>query len=206
MSDARNGLSARDSHIWSLRMAVILLALLSGGLMAVISAKQNLFTLQLPADLSKGAVVKPGEYYGSNAYIFGQYMWRTLNEWSVSGKNDYSAAIEANECYLTPSFKQWLLADKDRKASAGELDRTRRLIPASPYREENVMELAGNTFSITLNVNLIEEIGDKKVKNSFIQYPLRVVPDYRLCNKQGLSLDGFSRDPKKLTDAEIKRL
>lgn len=206
MSDQRNGLEARDSHIWSLRMAVLVLGILCGVLIGVVTYQQSIIKIQVPPDLSKGALVKPGDYYPSYNYSFALHVWRDINEWRISGRKDLPAKLTTNECYVTPSFYKWLENQKEQKARDGELDRSRRMVPLSPYREESVINLGANTFSVTLNLNLIEDVNGSAVKNVNIRYPIRVVPDYRTCNKTGLALDGFYAEPSRITEEELKVL
>jgi hypothetical protein len=88
--DARNALSSRDSHIWTLRVVVIALSAVIFGLLGIVYTKQNVFRVQIPPDLSKGALIKPGEYLAPNSYMFAHFVWRELNDWKVSGKVDYT--------------------------------------------------------------------------------------------------------------------
>ncbi|MCR6651428.1 MAG: TIGR03746 family integrating conjugative element protein [Cellvibrionaceae bacterium] len=199
MSDTRHGISSRDSHIWSLRIALILSFIMIGALIGVIFSRQNHFTIGIPPDLSQGALVKPGEFQKSTAYVFALHVWRELNDWKISGKKDYPARVKVYECYVTPSFHKWLLSNIEQKDKEGELDRARRTTLVSPFREALVTHLGANTFSVTLDINLIEDIKNREVKNIAIRYPLRVVPDYRSCNRFGMSLDGFAAEPSRIT-------
>jgi integrating conjugative element protein (TIGR03746 family) len=198
MSDTRHGISSRDSHIWSLRIALVLSFGMIAALIGVIMSRQNHFTISIPPDLSQGALVKPGEFQKPTAYVFAMHIWRELNDWKISGKKDYPARIKVYECYVTPSFHRWLLSNVDQKEKEGELDRARRTTLVSPYRESLVTNLGANTFSVTLDINLIEDIKGREVKNIAIRYPLRVVPDYRTCNRFGMSLDGFAAEPTRI--------
>lgn len=202
MSDTRHGIGSRDSHIWSLRIALVLSFCVIGGLIGVIVSRQNHFTMQIPPDLSQGALVKPGEYQKSSVYVFALHVWRELNDWKISGKRDYPARIKVHECYLTPTFHRWLLANVEQKEREGELDRQRRTTPSSAFREALVQDLGANTFSVTLDINLIEEIKGREVKNIDIRYPLRVVPDHRTCNRFGMALDGFAAEPSRISASE----
>lgn len=199
MSDTRHGISSRDSHIWSLRIALLLSFAMIGALIVVIMSRQNQFTINVPPDLSQGALVKPGEFQKSNAYVFALHVWRELNDWKISGKKDYPARIKVYECYVTPNFHRWLLNNVDQKEKEGELDRARRTTLVSPFHESLVANLGANTFSVTIDINLIEDIKGREVKNIAIRYPLRVVPDTRTCNRFGMSLDGFAAEPSRIT-------
>lgn len=198
MSDTRHGISSRDSHIWSLRIALILSFAMIAALIGVIMSRQNHFTISIPPDLSQGALVKPGEFQKPTAYVFALHVWRELNDWKISGKKDYPARVKVYECYVTQSFHKWLLSNVEQKDKEGELDRARRTALVSPFREGLVTHLGANTFSVTLDINLIEDIKGREVKNIAIRYPLRVVPDSRTCNRFGMSLDGFAAEPTRI--------
>jgi len=203
MSDTRNGISARDSHIWSLRIGLVLSTVISLTLVGFIAFIQNTnIRVQLPPDLSRGATVRPGDYFRPTTYLFAIHTWREINEWRTNGRHDYEAKLKVYECYLTPSFYKWLDKQRETKARAGELDRTRRTVPISPYRNESVVDLGANTFSVTLKLNLIEEIKKSVVKDVNISYPLRVVPDFRSCNRTGLALDGFFGEPHRIDNGD----
>lgn len=206
MGDARNGITARDSHIWTLRMALVILSAVIAALLGVIVLKQNMFTVQVPPDLSHGARVKPGEYLASSSYVFSHYIWRELNDWKVSGKSDLPARLKTYECYVTPSFKKQLDKIKKEKSVNGELDRTRVMTSDVEFKQGYVKELGANTFVAYLHMHIIERIEDSEVKNVHIRYPLRVVPDNRECNRFGQALDGFYSDPERITEDEVKSL
>jgi integrating conjugative element protein (TIGR03746 family) len=199
--DARNALSSRDSHIWTLRIGAILLALIVLGLLSIIYTKQNVFRIQVPPDLSKGAIIKPGEYLPSNSYMFAHYVWREINDWKVSGKVDYSARIKTYECYVTPAFKRWLDKNYSDKNTQGELDRTRIISTIRPYDPSMVIDMGNHTYRVELQMSLTESIKNSEVKSINIRYPMRVVPDTRSCNAFGQSLDGFYSEPDRIDGA-----
>lgn len=198
----RNQSQARDAHIWTLRMAMVMLTLLCLAEAAVIFYRQNRFIVQIPPDLSKGALIKPGEYIAPNAYVFAHYFWRTLNDWPVSGKNDYKAQITANQCYFTPTFLRWLQDNYEQKVRAGELDRIRSMHVTQPFDLKLVHTFPHNQFGVELSMRITEVVGKEVVKNTEILYPLRVVPDNRPCNQMGLALDGFYEEPRRLDTPE----
>jgi integrating conjugative element protein (TIGR03746 family) len=197
VGDARNALHSRDSHIWSLRIALLLLIGLLILQSMVIYKRQNEITVHVPPDLSKGATLKPGQLQAANAYAFGNYVWRNLNDWSESGKKDYKRLIEEYQCLVTPEFKRWLELNEAQKRRQGELDRTRVLSEINPYKPEFVSELGSNVFSVALVMKIQERVGSVIIKDVGMSYSLRVVPDYRKCNVMGMSLDGFMIDPTR---------
>ena len=206
MADQRNGISSRDSHIWTLRMGGIVLVAIIAGLLTLIGLKQNMFTVQVPPDLSHGARVKPGEYQSSSSYVFAHHIWREMNDWKVSGKVDLPARIKTYECYVTPAFKRQLEKIKVEKSANGELDRTRTMTSDAAFKDSFVKELGGSTFVTYLYMHIIERIDGSEVKNVHIRYPLRVVPDNRNCNRFGQALDGFYSEPERITEDKVKTL
>jgi integrating conjugative element protein (TIGR03746 family) len=199
----RHILQNRDSHIWSLRIALLVVSIIAVIQLVIINSHQKDITVHIPPDLSKGALIKPGEYMAPNAYVFAMHMWRTLNDWPASGKSDYKAAIEVNQCYLTPKFAAWLSDSFAQKMREGELDRKRTVHSVNTYDEGMVKNLGANVYLVGLTLHLIEQLGKETIKDTTIFYPLRVVPDTRACNKMGMALDGFYDEPKRV-DTEAK--
>lgn len=194
----RHILQNRDSHIWSLRIALLMLAIICGVQLVIINNQQNDITVHVPPDLSKGALIKPGEYQAPNAYVFATHMWQVLNSWPASGKTDYKAAIEVNQCYLTPKFAGWLIDSFAQKMRDGELDRKRTVHSVKPFDESMVKNQGANVFLVGITLHLLEQLGRETIKDTTIFYPLRVVPDTRACNKMGMALDGFYDEPKRV--------
>jgi integrating conjugative element protein (TIGR03746 family) len=194
----RHILQNRDSHIWSLRIALIMLVTITVVQLVIINNHQKYITVHIPPDLSKGALIKPGEYLAPSAYVFAMHVWKQLNDWPVSGKSDYKAVIEVNQCYLTPKFAAWLIDNFTQKMSAGELDRKRTVHSVKPFDEAMVSNQGANVYLVGLTLHLMEQLGKETIKDTAIFYPLRVVPDTRSCNKMGMALDGFYDEPKRV--------
>ena len=203
MSEPRNALTARDSHIWTLRIALVILSLVSLGLVGILYSKQNDFFVHVPPDLSRGAKIKPGELLEPNSYAFAAYIWREVNDWPESGRKDYPEKIKSYGCYFTPSFMRWLEKNNKEKAAAGELERVRSLSIEDVFRDDMVKPLGGNTFEVTLTMKLHERIEGQPIKDILIRYPLRVIPDTRSCNQMGMAIDGFFAQPERVQE-EVK--
>lgn len=197
MSDARNALHSRDSHIWTLRIVLLLLVSLLFLQSMVIYTRQNEITVHVPPDLSKGATLKPGELQAANTYAFAMYVWRNLNDWRVSGHEDYAKLIDEYQCLVTPEFERWLRKNEEQKRHQGELDRTRVFSDVTPYKPEFVYELGANVFSVALALKLQERVKSVVIKDVGMSYSLRVIPDTRKCNPMGMALDGFMFDPTR---------
>ncbi len=203
MGEPRNALTARDSHIWTLRIALVILSVVSLGLVGILYSKQNDFFVHVPPDLSRGAKIKPGELLEPNSYAFAAYIWREVNDWPESGRKDYPTKIKSYGCYFTPSFMRWLEKNNKEKAAAGELERVRSLSIEDVFRDDMVKPLGGNTFEVTLTMKLHERIEGQPIKDILIRYPLRVIPDTRSCNQMGMAIDGFFAQPERVQE-EVK--
>lgn len=197
MGQPRNALSSRDSHIWSLRLAILVGIVIIGGLIFVIYSKQNSFDCHIPPDLSQGAKIKPGEILQPSAYTFSQYIWRELNTWPTSGRTDYRQKIDALKCYVSEDFYRWLNANYNQKLGS-ELDRTREVSLRLNYDPAMAEPLGANTFRVTLEMQVIERVNSAEVKNIIIRYPLKVAPDGRTCNPMGMRIEGFSGQPERI--------
>ncbi|PUA30387.1 MAG: hypothetical protein B0W54_07785 [Cellvibrio sp. 79] len=197
MGDARNALHSRDSHIWTLRIALVFAFGLAFFQAYVNYQRQSEITVHVPPDLSRGATLKPGMLQKPNTYSFAHYVWRGLNDWPESGKADYKKAIEKYKCLITPEFESWLKKNMAEKSRAGELDRTRVLTEELFYQEGFVSDVGVNVFSVAMVMKLQERVGGMVIKNVAMNYSLRVVPDFRNCNEMGMAVDGFMVDPTR---------
>lgn len=204
MSSPRNAVSARDSHIWTLRAGCIIASAFAAGLMFTIHDKQNDFNCHIPPDLSRGAKIKPGELQAANSYSFASNIWRTLNDWEHEGKDDYINNIEKYECYVTPPFYTWLKANAKQKADNGELGRTRNLSMDDAYAEGMSVAVGDNVFQVSLTTKVHERVGSSTIKDIVVRYPLRVVPDTRKCNAMGMALDGFYEQPERTETEHVQ--
>ena len=205
MGDARNALHSRDSHIWTLRIALALVIGLAFCLIAVIYNRQNDITVHVPPDLSNGAVLKPDELQGVSAYAFAMYVWRNINDWRMSGSEDYKRLIDEYQCLVTPEFERWLRLNEEQKRKQGELDRTRVLSDINLYKPDFVTELSKNVFSVALLVKIQERVKGVVIKDVAMSYSIRVIPDNRKCNPMRMALDGFMFDPTRAeAEAEEK--
>lgn len=197
MSEPRNAISARDSHIWTLRMALVIVSVVAVLLVAVLYSKQNDFNCHIPPDLSRGSKIKPGDLQAPNAYAFASYVWRGINDWPNDGKKDYSANISKFECYVTPTFLKWIKDNAKEKSDKGELGRTRNLSIDDLYSDDMSQPIGNNVFTVALTTRVHERIEGLPIKDIIVRYPLRVVPDTRTCNVMGMALDGFYAQPER---------
>lgn len=197
LDDARHAISSRDSHIWTLRIVLVISLLIVGLLVFVIYQRQSDITIHVPPNIAEGAILRPGQLHKPNVYIFAVNVWTGLNEWLDSGKTDYVKMIEKYKCQITPEFERWLRLNQKEKINHGELDRTRTLTEVVPYDPHFVSELNPNIFNVVMVMRLQERIGDMITKDITMNYSLKVIPDHRNCNNYGMAIAGFVVDPTR---------
>ena len=165
-------------------------------------------TVHIPPDLRSGAVIALHEVPAANVYAFAFYIFQQLNRWPDDGAEDYGKAIYRIAPYLTPEFRNKLIADMEAKAKQGELaHRVRSLqpIPDHGYEERRVDILGNDAWVVWLDLELKESVKGMMIKQTAIRYPLRVVryPVDAEANPWGLALDGFAADgPKRLGESK----
>lgn len=206
MSRFKNKVDAQQAHIGSLRAAIGVLAGLCAALWFGWQAAPRELTVHVPPDLRTGSVrkwwdVPPENVYGFALYIFGQ-----LNRWPVDGEQDYLAAIEHLQAFLTPACQAFLQGDYAYRKAAGELrQRVRGVyeILGRGYSDDpalRVQVLDRDSWLVNLDLNADEYFAAEPVKRAVVRYPLRVVR-YDLDperNPWGLALDCYQSTPQKL--------
>jgi len=167
-------------------------------------------TVHVPPDLRSGATLSVGEVPEANVYAFAFYIFQQLNRWSEDGAKDYGMAIFRVSPYLTPRYREDLIADMELKGKQGELAyRVRGVheITGHGFEERRVDVLAPGVWVVWLDLDLFESVKGMTIKKTAIRYPLRVVslsidPE---SNPWGLALDGFAGSgPHRLTKEELK--
>lgn len=204
MSKPLNALNERDSHIWTLRMALVIVGCIALALADILYTRQNDFFLHVPPDLSHGANIKPGELQAPNAYAFASFVWRGLNDWPLTGKTDYPTNIKKLECYVSPTFLQWIQKNQKEKNDSGELSRTRSLSLDDAFTNDMVNPIGNNVFDVALTAKIHERIEGLPIKDIIVRYPLRVVADTRPCNLMGMALDGFYEQPERTEREQVQ--
>ena len=135
-------------------------------------------TLHIPPDLRSGAQVKANQVHPANVYTFAFYIWQQVNRWQSDGDKDYGGAIFKMAPYLTPSCRQKLETDMNKKANAGELTsrvRAMQEITGHGYEEARVMPQGNGFWKVSLDAEIIETVRGVPVKTAYVRYPLRVV-------------------------------
>ena len=167
-------------------------------------------TVHIPPDLRSGAVMALDEVPPANVYAFAFYIFQQLNRWPEDGAEDYGKAIFRIAAYLTPSFREQLIADMETKGKQGQLAhrvRSLQAIPGQAYAERRVDVLSKESWVVWLDLELRESVKGMTVKKTAIRYPLRVLR-YAVdaeANPWGLALDGFAAEgPQRLAPNEAR--
>ncbi len=196
------------SHLRSLWAVIGLLLTIIVALWIGWMRMPGTITVHIPPDLRSGAVMALDEVPPANIYAFAFYIFQQLNRWPDDGAEDYGKAIFRIAAYLTPSFREQLIADMEAKGKQGQLAhrvRSLQAIPGQVYEERRVDVLSKESWVVWLDLELRESVKGMTVKKTTIRYPLRVLR-YAVdaeANPWGLALDGFAAEgPKRLTPGD----
>ena len=194
------------SHLRSLWAVIALQLVVILALWIALMRLPSELTVHVPPDLRSGAVLRVNDVSAPNVYTFAFTILQQLNRWPTNGAEDYGTAIFRIAPYLTPRFRQALIADLESKGKQGELAyRVRGLqaIPGRGYEERRVQVVSDDAWVVWLDMELTESVQGVAVKHTAIRYPLRVVR-YAVdaeANPWGLALDGYADDgPQRIDD------
>ena len=192
------------SHLRSLWAVIALQLLFIAALWIGWMRMPSTITVHIPPDLRSGSVLALNEVPPANVYAFAFYIFQQLNRWPENGAEDYGKAIFRIAAYLTPEFRNQLIADMEAKGKRGELAHRVRSLQAivdHGYEERRVDVLSKDVWVVWLDLELDESVKGMTIKHTRIRYPLRVVR-YAVdaeANPWGLALDGFAAEgPKRL--------
>ncbi|BBL32430.1 TIGR03746 family integrating conjugative element protein [Pantoea sp. B566] len=203
MSRFRNGITARDNHIISLRIFCVLfftgMLVTSVGWMRAPSE----MTIHIPPDLRSGSTQKWWVIPPYSVYAFAFYIFQQLNAWPTNGEVDYAAKIAQLSPYLTPSCQDFLNKDYEFRKNNGELkDRVRVVfeIPRRGYNKSSVDILDDDHWVVRLDLVADEWYQGQKVKRALVRYPLKVLrwegdPER---NPFRMALDCYASTPQQL--------
>lgn len=196
-------------HLRSLWGVIAIQALIIVALWIAYLRLPSSITVHIPPDLRSGATLAFREVPRPNVYTFAFYILQQLNRWPESGAQDYGAAIFRLSAYLTPDFREALIADMHSKSRNGELmHRVRGLqaIPSAGFNERRVDIVSDSEWQVQLDLELLESVKGMTVKRTRIRYPLRVVR-YDVdaeANPWGLALAGYAGSgPHRLDDDRL---
>ncbi|MFG6179637.1 PFL_4703 family integrating conjugative element protein, partial [Halomonas sp. THAF12] len=178
MSRFRHAVSARDSHITTLRVAIGVLVLACAALWWGWKSAPEDLTIHNPPDLRSGSTRAWWEVPPSSVYAFGFYIWQQVNRWPSNGEADYKRNLRAYSTYITQSCQLYLENDYQARSDRNELrGRTRGIyeIPGRGYNKDSVEVINRDQWVVTLDLAIDEQYSGTPVRNLFIRYPLRVV-------------------------------
>ena len=204
MSRLINALSARDSHIWTLRLVIVILTALLFVCILAWHRSRDQITVHIPPDLSRGATLRAGQLSAPTVYAFAQHIFQAINHWPDNGAVDQQRLLQEYRCYLTPSFRNSLRRSTQAKMRSGELQRARGVYPLTHYRDSLVRQLSAALWLVRLDLGLREWVRDRTVKDTRLRYELRVARHdvSRQCNPWGLALDGYESPPRRISAAQ----
>jgi len=197
---------ARRAHIRSLYVVILLQFLAMAGLWYGWKTAPEDIRVSLPPDRRDGAIVRPGHMEAATVFNFAMSTMRELQRWEENGAIDYGKKIYERQAYLTPCFREFLIADMNARNAAGELtERVRyalELPDSTLYREDLVEVIDAGSWVVTANLEIVERVASTDVKDVAIAYPLHVVrmniaPEQ---NEWGLALDCYldGRRPEEI--------
>lgn len=206
MSKFKHALAARDSHINSLRLGLVIILIVTMGLWYGWQTAPRDLTIHNPPDLRAGSTrawweVPPGSVYAFTFYIFQQ-----LNRWPTNGDVDYARNLQSLNAYLTPACHSQLEQDYRYRRDAGELrDRVRGTyeIPGRGFNNKRVEVIDRDNWLVTLDLTVDEYYRSEPVKRALVRYPIKVVR-YDVDaenNPWGLAIDCYSANPQRLEAA-----
>ncbi|MEX2257561.1 MAG: TIGR03746 family integrating conjugative element protein, partial [Woeseia sp.] len=99
------------SHLRSLWAVIALQLIVILALWMALMRMPGQLTVHVPPDLRSGATLRVDEVPAPNVYAFAFTIFQQLNRWPVNGAEDYGKAIFRIAPYLTPAFRQALIAD-----------------------------------------------------------------------------------------------
>ena len=188
------------SHIYTLRVISVILATCLMGSLYGWQHATKVQRISIPPDLRYGSQVSINSINPWEVYNFAGYIWQQLNRCSRDCFEEYPENLERLTEFLTPKFKAWLRHDSDKRA-AELLGRTRFLIPLENknFRDTVTVDESGG-WTVTLDVELKENIGGVAVKDTPIRYHLKVIaqaidPEF---NPWGLLLDAMPKTPERI--------
>lgn len=199
------------AHIQTLRVVIVLLALLCVGALYGWTTAPQQITVHIPPQFQSGTQQAVDHVPPPNVYTFAAYIWQQVHRWPEDGEDDYPANIFRLQSFLTPRFYEWLEADFQSKAKRGELrGKVRGIseIPGRHYEPSRVVAVGDGAWIVWLDVEIREWVNDLVTKDVRLRYPLRVVrfDVDRERNPWGLALDGFPEGeiPERLPDTDVE--
>lgn len=206
MSRTRHAVSARDSHILTLRILIGVMTLVCVGMWYGWKSSPDQLTIHNPPDLRSGSTRLWWQIDPSSVYAYTFYVWQQLNRWHVDGREDYRRQLNGLSPFFTQSCMAHLKEDYEARNRRQELQgRVRGMyeIPGRGYRtQENgsVRIVSNDSWVVNLDVVLNETFRGEPVRDIYVRYPIRVlradVDPQR--NPWGLLIDCFEGTPERM--------
>ncbi len=156
--------------------------------------------ISIPPSIEFGAMVdtdtiNPFEIYQIAGAITQQlYLWQ-------DGEQDFKKNINKFNAFITPAYRQYLLAEYNNLLKIGQLKgRERSLQPVNIYKESSVQKNNDGEWTVAIDFQHQEHIDNQRFKDFVIRHLIRVV--YRQIdgesNPWGLQLDVPTIKPLRL--------
>ena len=192
----RSALAGRDSHICSLRVALVCVSMLAAYAIWGWQRAGDELIVHNPPDLSTGSTRPWWEIAKPNVYDFAVNIFTLVNRWVSDGSVDYQQNLHLYSYYFTPQCRQVLDQDYEQKRNKGELsgrERSLSPLPGYGYEDWRVEVHSRDSWTVQADLQLSEYVGGVKVKSNAIRWPLKVVryDVDRENNPWGLAIDCF---------------
>lgn len=151
--------------------------------------------MHIPPDLSNGGVASR-EPLPHEVYAFAYQIWQKTARCEQDCSKEYGKNIRAFGHYFTDSYRNNLLSEASQLESQNRF-RIRSIREARPYSREYVEKKSGSSWVVDLQVQEVERIGSKIVRDATVTYPI-VVMKYdidRQKNPWGLAIGGMEHKP-----------
>ncbi len=164
---------------------------------------------RVPPDLRQGTLMRANYVPPPLVYSFTYYIFQQLHNWPEGGDKNFGKRIYSLQGFLTPGFRKKLVKEMEEKSKKGELrNRVRRVqeIYERGYEDARVLIENKDSWIVWLDLDVVETVFAKPVKEVNVQYALRIVrydvdPE---ANPWGLAIADYASLPTKLSDEEIQ--
>ncbi len=198
----KNALTARDSHLWSLRAVTLMSTLVAVYAIYGLSVATNEITVRIPPDYSKGVLLNPNTFPKSALYAGTYMIFQNLQFWKNDGQDDYKRNLDAYSCYTNAPMKKWLEDDYAEKNRARELfRRTRNISLAGVYNDNLVQEVGNGVWRVWLDIQIKDYLSNELFKQTTVRYPFQIAVDNRSCNPLGIAIDSMFSNPVRIQAA-----
>ncbi|MCD8549900.1 MAG: TIGR03746 family integrating conjugative element protein [Shewanella xiamenensis] len=191
-----------QSHILTLRVGGVTLAVLLGMSLYAASKIPDEITVHNPPNMEVGSTRKLKEIPQYSLYSTALYIWQQINTANDMSK-DYRNNVELKfSNYISPEFGRELVAASERedKANKTGISREFREMDGATWSEQRVFKLTPDKWVVYVDGTIKERLAGQVVREVNIRYPLVLErADYNPAkNPTGLKIVGFHEQPKRL--------